>query len=65
MKREDKPKVSQLKVNQKRSRNKKKKEVEFVGSQGTDKIETFENSSNTEFVNKVKILKRNEQNNYT
>ena len=65
MKREDKPKVSQPKVNQKHSHNKKKKDVKFVVSQGTDKIETFENFSNTEFVNKVKILKRNEQNNYT
>ncbi|KAJ0575157.1 putative transcription factor interactor and regulator CCHC(Zn) family [Helianthus annuus] len=44
---------------------KKSKDVKFVASKGTDKIETFENKSNTDFVQKVKILKRNSDNNYT
>ncbi|KAJ0860789.1 putative transcription factor interactor and regulator CCHC(Zn) family [Helianthus annuus] len=44
---------------------KKGKDVKFVESKGTDKIETFENKSNTDFVQQVKILKRNSDNNYT
>ncbi|MFS7992794.1 putative transcription factor interactor and regulator CCHC(Zn) family [Helianthus anomalus] len=44
---------------------KKAKDVKFVASKGTDKIETFENKSNTDFVQQVKILKRNSDNNYT
>ncbi|KAJ0667821.1 putative transcription factor interactor and regulator CCHC(Zn) family [Helianthus annuus] len=44
---------------------KKGKDVKFVASKGTDKIETFENKSNTDFVQQVKILKRNSDNNYT
>ncbi|MFS7937718.1 putative transcription factor interactor and regulator CCHC(Zn) family [Helianthus anomalus] len=44
---------------------KKTKDVKFVASKGTDKVETFENKSNTDFVQKVNILKRNSDNNYT
>ncbi|KAJ0510673.1 putative transcription factor interactor and regulator CCHC(Zn) family [Helianthus annuus] len=44
---------------------KKGKDVKFVASRGTYKIETFENKSNTDFVQQVKILKRNSDNNYT
>ncbi|KAL9991721.1 putative transcription factor interactor and regulator CCHC(Zn) family [Helianthus debilis subsp. tardiflorus] len=44
---------------------KKAKDVKFVSSKGTDKIETFENKSNTDFVKQVTILKRNSDNNYT
>ncbi|KAJ0819688.1 putative RNA-directed DNA polymerase [Helianthus annuus] len=44
---------------------KKEKDVKFVSSKGTDKIETFENKSNTDFVKQVTILKRNSDNNYT
>ena len=36
-----------------------------MSSKGTDKIETFENKSNTDFVKQVTILKRNSDNNYT
>ncbi|KAJ0586897.1 putative transcription factor interactor and regulator CCHC(Zn) family [Helianthus annuus] len=54
------------KVESKGARYKKKaKDVKFVASKGTDKIETFENKSNTDFVQQVKILKRNSDNNYT
>ncbi|KAJ0435603.1 putative transcription factor interactor and regulator CCHC(Zn) family [Helianthus annuus] len=54
------------KVESKGARYKKKeKDVKFVVSKGTDKIETFENKSNTDFVQQVKILKRNSDNNYT
>ncbi|KAF5817231.1 putative transcription factor interactor and regulator CCHC(Zn) family [Helianthus annuus] len=50
----------------KQSQNKKKvRKINFVRSRGTDKIETFENKSNTDFVKQSKILKRNSQNNYT
>ncbi|KAM0002892.1 putative RNA-directed DNA polymerase [Helianthus debilis subsp. tardiflorus] len=44
---------------------KKAKDVKFVSSKGTDKIETFANKSNTDFVKQVTILKRNSDNNYT
>ncbi|KAM0034614.1 putative RNA-directed DNA polymerase [Helianthus debilis subsp. tardiflorus] len=44
---------------------KKAKDVKFVSSKGTDKIETFQNKSNTDFVKQVTILKRNSDNNYT
>ncbi|KAJ0677880.1 putative RNA-directed DNA polymerase [Helianthus annuus] len=44
---------------------KREKDVKFVSSKGTDKIETFENKSNTDFVKQVTILKRNSDNNYT
>ncbi|KAJ0580475.1 putative transcription factor interactor and regulator CCHC(Zn) family [Helianthus annuus] len=54
------------KVDSKGARYKKKtKDVKFVASKGTDKVENFENKSNTEFVQKVNILKRNSDNNYT
>ncbi|MFS8005402.1 putative transcription factor interactor and regulator CCHC(Zn) family [Helianthus anomalus] len=60
------PKVTQPKVEAKGARNKKKgKDVTFVASNGTDKIETFKNTSNTDFVKQVEILKRDSQNNYT
>ena len=39
--------------------------MNFVGSKGTDKLESFQNKSNIEFVKNVRILKRNNQNNYT
>ncbi|KAJ0566130.1 putative transcription factor interactor and regulator CCHC(Zn) family [Helianthus annuus] len=64
--RAQKPKVSQSKFETKGARyQKKNSDVKFVASKGTDKIETFENKSNTDFVHQVKILKRNSQNNYT
>ncbi|MFS7913667.1 putative transcription factor interactor and regulator CCHC(Zn) family [Helianthus anomalus] len=54
------------KVEPKGARYKKKaKDVKFVAAKGTDKVETFENKSNTDFVQKVNILKRNSDNNYT
>ncbi|MFS8006921.1 hypothetical protein Hanom_Chr14g01254891 [Helianthus anomalus] len=37
--------------------------MNFVKSTGTDKIITFENKPNVDFVNHVKILKRDDQNN--
>ncbi|MFS7965540.1 hypothetical protein Hanom_Chr09g00763471 [Helianthus anomalus] len=37
--------------------------MNFVKSNGTDKLETFENKSNVDYVNQVKILKRDGQNN--
>ncbi|KAJ0556603.1 putative transcription factor interactor and regulator CCHC(Zn) family [Helianthus annuus] len=50
----------------KQSKNKKKgRKLNFVNSRGTNKIETFENKSNTDFVKQSKILIRNSQNNYT
>ncbi|KAJ0520484.1 putative transcription factor interactor and regulator CCHC(Zn) family [Helianthus annuus] len=64
--RAQKPKVTQPKAETKGARYKKKcKDIKFVASKGTDKVETFENKSNTEFVQKVKILKRNSDINYT
>ena len=47
---------------QKKPNQKKNKNVNFVKSTGTDKIETFENKSNLDFVKKATVLKRNEQN---
>ncbi|MFS7987905.1 putative transcription factor interactor and regulator CCHC(Zn) family [Helianthus anomalus] len=65
IKRAQKPNVSQMKSETKRAQfQKKAKDVKFVSSKGTDKIETFENKSNTDFVNQVTILKRNSDNNY-
>ncbi|KAJ0872021.1 putative transcription factor interactor and regulator CCHC(Zn) family [Helianthus annuus] len=53
-------------VDSKGARYKKKtKDAKFVASKGTDKVETFENKSNTYFVQKVNILKHNSDNNYT
>ncbi|MFS7896944.1 putative transcription factor interactor and regulator CCHC(Zn) family [Helianthus anomalus] len=50
----------------KHSQNKKNvQKVNFVKSLGIDKIESFENKSNMDFVIKSQILKRNYQNNYT
>ncbi|KAJ0859200.1 putative transcription factor interactor and regulator CCHC(Zn) family [Helianthus annuus] len=64
--RAQKPNVSQSKSETKGARYQKKaKDVKFVASKGTDKIETFENKSNTDFVQQVTILKRNSENNYT
>ncbi|KAJ0876425.1 putative transcription factor interactor and regulator CCHC(Zn) family [Helianthus annuus] len=66
VKRAQKHKVSQMKSKTKGARSQKKeKSVKFVASTGTDKIETFENKSNTDFVQQVTILKRNIDNNYT
>ncbi|KAF5823858.1 putative transcription factor interactor and regulator CCHC(Zn) family [Helianthus annuus] len=45
---------------QKKPNQKKKKNVNFVKSTGTDKIETFESKSNLDFVKKAIIEKRNE-----
>ncbi|KAJ0442132.1 hypothetical protein HanIR_Chr16g0805701 [Helianthus annuus] len=68
------PKIQQSKVEQpkvqrvqnKRAQAKKREQkVNFVGSKGTDKLETFQNKSNIEFVKQVRILKRNDENNYT
>ena len=47
---------------QKKPNQKKNKNVNFVKSTGTDKIETFENKSNLDFVKKATVLKRNESN---
>ncbi|KAJ0522766.1 putative transcription factor interactor and regulator CCHC(Zn) family [Helianthus annuus] len=47
---------------QKKPNQKKNKNVNFVKSKGTDKIETFENKSNLDFVKKATVLKRNESN---
>ncbi|KAJ0843693.1 hypothetical protein HanRHA438_Chr15g0694091 [Helianthus annuus] len=58
--------VHQGKGKGKQSQNKKTiQKVNFVKSRETDKIESFENKSNTDFVKQSKILKRNSQNNYT
>ncbi|KAM0042339.1 putative transcription factor interactor and regulator CCHC(Zn) family [Helianthus debilis subsp. tardiflorus] len=66
VKRAQKQQVSQMKSETKGARFQKKgKDVKFVSSKGTDKIETFENKSNTDFVKQVTILKRNSDNNYT
>ncbi|KAM0008731.1 putative transcription factor interactor and regulator CCHC(Zn) family [Helianthus debilis subsp. tardiflorus] len=65
-KRAQKSNVSHVKSETKGARvQKKAKDVKFVSSKGTDKIETFENKSNTDFVKQVTILKRNSDNNYT
>ncbi|MFS7960736.1 hypothetical protein Hanom_Chr08g00706541 [Helianthus anomalus] len=56
---------NQIKRKGKRVQNKKFQKINFVKSRGNDKIETFENKSNTDFVKEVQILKRNSQNNYT
>ncbi|KAJ0877935.1 putative transcription factor interactor and regulator CCHC(Zn) family [Helianthus annuus] len=45
---------------QKKPNQKKKKNVNFVKSTGTDKIEKFENQSNLDFVKKAIVEKRNE-----
>ncbi|KAF5785694.1 putative transcription factor interactor and regulator CCHC(Zn) family [Helianthus annuus] len=47
---------------QKKPNQKKKKNVNFVKSTGTDKIETFQNKSNLDFVKQATVLKRSEQN---
>ncbi|KAF5775382.1 putative RNA-directed DNA polymerase [Helianthus annuus] len=66
VRRAQKHKDSQMKSETKGARfQKKAKDVKFVSSKGTDKIETFENKSNTDFVKQVTILKRNSDNNYT
>ncbi|MFS8026577.1 putative transcription factor interactor and regulator CCHC(Zn) family [Helianthus anomalus] len=66
IKRAQEPNVSQMKSVTNGARvQKKAKDVKFVSSKGTDKIETFENKSSTDFVKQVTILKRNSDNNYT
>ncbi|KAJ0751981.1 putative transcription factor interactor and regulator CCHC(Zn) family [Helianthus annuus] len=53
-KRAQKPNVSQSKFETKGARcQKKNNNIRFVESKGTDKIETFENKSNTDFVRQV------------
>ncbi|KAJ0434470.1 putative transcription factor interactor and regulator CCHC(Zn) family [Helianthus annuus] len=68
------PKIPQSKVEQpkvQRVQNKRapvkkgEQKVNFVASKGTDKLETFQNKSNIEFIKQVRILKRNDENNYT
>ncbi|MFS7975952.1 putative transcription factor interactor and regulator CCHC(Zn) family [Helianthus anomalus] len=66
------PKVEQSKATQpKAAQNnrapvkKREQKVNFVGSTGTDKLETFQDKSNVDFIKQVRILKRNDQNNYT
>ncbi|KAJ0822142.1 putative transcription factor interactor and regulator CCHC(Zn) family [Helianthus annuus] len=56
-----KPKAKSPAQTQKKPNQKKNKNVNFVKSTGTDKIETFENKSNLDFVKKATVLKRNEQ----
>ncbi|KAJ0872193.1 putative transcription factor interactor and regulator CCHC(Zn) family [Helianthus annuus] len=51
------PSQGQRKPNQKKNKN-----VNFVKSKRTDKIETFVNKSNLDFVKQAKVLKRNEPN---
>ncbi|MFS7928191.1 putative transcription factor interactor and regulator CCHC(Zn) family [Helianthus anomalus] len=57
-----KPKGKSTTQGQKKQSQKKNKSVNFVKSKGTDKIETFENKSNLDFVKKATVLKRNEPN---
>ncbi|KAJ0886707.1 putative transcription factor interactor and regulator CCHC(Zn) family [Helianthus annuus] len=45
---------------QRKPNQKKNKNVNFVKSKGTDKIETFENKSNLDVVKQATVLKRNE-----
>ncbi|MFH7168801.1 hypothetical protein, partial [Klebsiella pneumoniae] len=55
----EQPKVQQQKVQNKRAPVKKREpKVNFVGSKGTDKLETFQDKSNIDFVKQVRILKR-------
>ncbi|KAJ0915577.1 putative transcription factor interactor and regulator CCHC(Zn) family [Helianthus annuus] len=62
----EQPKVQQQKVQNKRAPVKKQEpKMNFVGSTGSDKLETFQDKSNVDFVKQVRILKRNDQNNYT
>ncbi|XP_035833767.1 uncharacterized protein LOC110879611 isoform X1 [Helianthus annuus] len=55
-----KPKGKSPTQTQKKPNQKKNKNVNFVKSTGTDKIETFENKSNLDFVKKATVQKRNE-----
>ncbi|MFS7989259.1 putative transcription factor interactor and regulator CCHC(Zn) family [Helianthus anomalus] len=55
-----KPKGKSPAQTQKKPNQKKKKNVNFVKSTGTDKIETFQNKSNLDFIKKAMIQKRNE-----
>ncbi|KAJ0511170.1 putative transcription factor interactor and regulator CCHC(Zn) family [Helianthus annuus] len=55
-----KPKGKSPAQAQKKPNQKKNKNVNFVKSTGTDKIETFENKSNLDFVKKATVQKRNE-----
>ncbi|KAJ0535009.1 putative transcription factor interactor and regulator CCHC(Zn) family [Helianthus annuus] len=57
-----KPKGKSPTQGQKKQSQKKDKKVNFVKSKGTDKIETFENKSNLDFVKQAKVLKRNDPN---
>ncbi|KAJ0604247.1 putative transcription factor interactor and regulator CCHC(Zn) family [Helianthus annuus] len=57
-----KPKGKSPTQGQKKQTHKKNKKVDFVKSKGMDKIETFENKSNIDFVKQAKVLKRNEPN---
>ncbi|MFS7993620.1 putative transcription factor interactor and regulator CCHC(Zn) family [Helianthus anomalus] len=55
-----KPKGKSTTQSQRKPNQKKNKNVNFVKSTGTDKIETFENKSNLDFVKKATVMKRNE-----
>ncbi|MFS8003647.1 putative transcription factor interactor and regulator CCHC(Zn) family [Helianthus anomalus] len=57
-----KPKGKSTTQVQKKPNQKKNKDVNFVKSMGTDKIETFENKSNLDFVKQATVLKRNDPN---
>ncbi|KAJ0745419.1 putative transcription factor interactor and regulator CCHC(Zn) family [Helianthus annuus] len=57
-----KPKGKAPTQGQKKQTQKKNKNVNFVKSKGTDKIETFENKSNLDFVKQATVLKRNDPN---
>ncbi|KAJ0887609.1 putative transcription factor interactor and regulator CCHC(Zn) family [Helianthus annuus] len=58
-----KPKGKSTAQGRKEQNQRKNKKVNFVKSKGTDKIETFENKSNIDYVKQVKILQRNGQSN--
>ncbi|KAM0038010.1 putative transcription factor interactor and regulator CCHC(Zn) family [Helianthus debilis subsp. tardiflorus] len=57
-----KPKGKAPAPTQKKPNQNKKKNVNFVKSTGTDKMEKFENQSNLDFVKKAFVQKRNELN---
>ncbi|MFS7934974.1 putative transcription factor interactor and regulator CCHC(Zn) family [Helianthus anomalus] len=57
-----KPKGKSTTQGRRKPNQKKIKNVNFVKSKGTDKIETFENKSNLDFVKQATVLKRNEPN---
>ncbi|KAJ0765751.1 putative transcription factor interactor and regulator CCHC(Zn) family [Helianthus annuus] len=60
----EQPKVPRVQ-NKRAPVKKTEQKMNFVESKGTDKLETFQNKSNIEFIKQVRILKRNDENNYT